>query len=151
MKPRNSSECQSVSVAAAAPRVAAPPETQWARHQGENYFFVNKVQIRGCNISGLARAQCRRAEPNRAQTEPNRARHRGDHRDEPPARKLPSPAGRLSAGSQATEATLLTNMSPLTSSERAGAKTAIQRKRRLPATLQLPPLILPQLSGSSPL
>ena len=112
-------------------------------------IFVSKVQIRGCNISGLARAQCRRAEPNRAQTEPNRARLRGDRRDEPPARKLPSPAGRLSAGSQATEATLLTNMSPLTSSERAGAKTAIQRKRRLPATLQLPPLILPQLSGSS--
>ena len=28
------------SVAAAEPRVAAPPETQWARHQGGNFFVT---------------------------------------------------------------------------------------------------------------
>ena len=33
-------EFQSVSIAAAAPRVAVPPETQWARHQGETILRI---------------------------------------------------------------------------------------------------------------
>ena len=106
------------------------------------------MQISEANFSGLALAQCHRAELNQAQIELNRTHPRGDRPEEHPPPKLPSPEVRLSEGSQAMEGTLLTNTFPLTNSERTDqAKTlaTIWQKHPLPATQRLHPLILLQL------
>ena len=84
---------------------------------------------------------------------PSQAHPQGGRRDERQTPKLPSLVVQLFVASQGTEATLLTNTSLLTGSEPAAGKTqltTIQQKRLLPATLQLQPLILLQLSGSQP-
>ena len=95
--------------------------------------------------SDLAPAQSHPVAPSQAHP----LEGRRDGRQTP---KLPSLAVPLFEANQEMEATLLTNTSPLTSSEPAAGKTrpAIQQKRLLPATLQRPPLILLQLSGSQP-
>ena len=93
MKPRNSSECQSVSVAAAVPRVAAPPETQWVHHQGENYFCQQSGDPRLKHL----RSRTSSVSPSRAQSSSNRAQSSSPSRR--PSRRASSSETPFTGGS----------------------------------------------------